>query len=91
MFLASWDCSSQHSTTYKKSHARKTRRKAGKEVSVTYNFHDIKADRDVKNVRKRYRQMTKDDLIERLIQAEQYIAINFEGWLTEQFGAFTKE
>ncbi|WP_047151179.1 hypothetical protein [Aneurinibacillus tyrosinisolvens] len=81
----------QHSVTYKKNHARKTRRKAGKEVSATYNFHDIKVDRDVKNVRKRYRQMTKEELIERLIQAEQFIAVNFEGWLAEQFGAFTKE
>ncbi|WCK55916.1 hypothetical protein PP175_08365 [Aneurinibacillus sp. Ricciae_BoGa-3] len=81
----------QHSLSYKKNQARNSRRKARKEVSVTYDFTDIKLDRDVKNVRKRYRQMTKDELIEKLIQAEQFIALNFTDWLSEQFGAFPKD
>jgi hypothetical protein len=47
--------------------------------------------RDIENVRKRYRKMTKEELIEKLIQAEQYIAENHENWIVEQFKAFTKE
>ncbi|WP_434750730.1 hypothetical protein [Paenibacillus amylolyticus] len=54
------------------------------------NFSQIKLDRNLNTVRLRYQQMTKEQLIERLISAEQYIARSTEAWLEKQFESFPK-
>ena len=48
-------------------------------------FEDIKPDRNKTDVRKRYDKLKKHELIEQLIEAEEYIAKNNERWFTEQF------
>ncbi|WP_290416006.1 hypothetical protein [Paenibacillus polymyxa] len=77
----------KNSKTYKK--AKNTRRK--KEVTEDFSktdFSHIKLDRDLQTVRIRYKQMTKAQLIDRLISAEQYIANSNNVWLIKQFESF---
>ncbi|WP_254350430.1 hypothetical protein [Paenibacillus sp. Lou8.1] len=79
----------KNSKTYKK--AKNTRRK--KEVTEDFSktdFSHIKLDRNLNTVRLRYQQMTKRQLIERLISAEQHIAHSTKAWLIKQFESFPK-
>ncbi|MFF0826025.1 hypothetical protein ACFYU8_05595 [Brevibacillus sp. NPDC003359] len=80
----------QHSTTYKKNLALQNRRKVKKETTSTKHFYHIKLERNLNDVRKRYRQMTKEQLIDQLISAEQFIAEQMQIWISEQFKAFPK-
>lgn len=45
----------------------------------------LKIDRDLSLVRNRYKRLTKQELINRLIQCEQYVAERSHQWLLEQF------
>ncbi|MFI8716060.1 hypothetical protein [Brevibacillus brevis] len=45
----------------------------------------LKRDRDLALVRNRYKRLTKQELINRLIQCEQYVAESRHQWLLEQF------
>ncbi|NEW06869.1 hypothetical protein GK047_12725 [Paenibacillus sp. SYP-B3998] len=51
------------------------------------DFKNIKFDRDVERVKGRYMQMSKRELVELLINAEQYIAEQNQTWIRSQFEA----
>ncbi|AZK47510.1 hypothetical protein [Paenibacillus lentus] len=54
------------------------------ELSATkYNF--IKPGRDLNSLRNRYKKFTKNELVEFLINAEEYIAENNNKWVISQF------
>ncbi|ULO04863.1 hypothetical protein H1230_17110 [Paenibacillus sp. 19GGS1-52] len=54
--------------------------------SKKYNL--IKPDRDVQALRNRYMKFKKNELVELLINAEQYIAKNNQRWIVSQFEKF---
>ncbi|MGM1022670.1 MAG: hypothetical protein ACQEXV_19665 [Bacillota bacterium] len=49
------------------------------------NYNLIKPDRDLQALRRRYAKYKKNELIELLINAEQYIAENNQKWIVSQF------
>ncbi len=48
----------------------------------------ISSERDVNFAKRRYLQLSKEELVNRLIAVEKYIAENQERWLTNQFEQF---
>ncbi|WP_083226911.1 MULTISPECIES: hypothetical protein [Lysinibacillus] len=48
----------------------------------------ISLERDLKVVKKKYMKMSKDELVNRLIEVEQYVAKNQNRWITNQFEEF---
>ncbi|MCY9669905.1 hypothetical protein M5X11_34195 [Paenibacillus alginolyticus] len=55
------------------------------------SFKQIKQDRDITRVKQRYMQLTKNELVNQLIQMEQYIANQNQHWLKNQFESFKSE
>ncbi|QTB24798.1 hypothetical protein J2D51_13100 [Lysinibacillus sphaericus] len=62
----------------------KQQRKNKKPIS-TENFENIKPNRNLVALQNRYKNLTKEDLISRLIAAEEYIVENNQKWLYKQF------
>ncbi|PIJ96303.1 hypothetical protein CTN02_19740 [Lysinibacillus sphaericus] len=62
----------------------KQQRKNKKPIS-TENFENIKPNRNLVALQNRYKNLTKEDLINRLIAAEEYIIDNNQKWLYKQF------
>jgi hypothetical protein len=54
-------------------------------------FKHNKHDRDIDRVRQRYMQLTKPELVELLIQMEQYIAYQNQYWLKSEFEKYINE
>ncbi|UVI27433.1 hypothetical protein [Paenibacillus spongiae] len=52
------------------------------------DFKNIKLDRDIERVKRRYLQLTKNELVELLVNAEQYIAEQNQTWIKSQFESF---
>lgn len=78
----------QHSITYKqKLHANKSIQKSTIEVNPI-DYRRINTERNVKNVESRYMKLSKKELVQRLIQAEQYIALNQQKWVENHFEMF---
>ncbi|MBM7583920.1 hypothetical protein JOC86_000457 [Bacillus pakistanensis] len=77
----------QHSKTYK----QKNRKSNTLNSSVTLEdikFHKIKPNRNLKNLERKYMKLSKKEIVERLILAEQYIAENNTKWVANYFEAF---
>jgi len=57
------------------------------DVSSTHfpNFMSLKPERDVARLKKQYLAMNKKELVDRLIQIEEYVAIHNKRWINEQF------
>ncbi len=52
-------------------------------------YRNIKLDRDIESVKKRYSRLSKSELIALLINAEQYIAEQNQIWLKQEFEKFS--
>lgn len=78
----------QHSKTYKqKSNSNHSLQK--RSVALTsVDYRRIRADRSIENTERKYMKMSKKELVQRLILAEQYIAENNEAWVAKQFEQF---
>ncbi|HDR7893179.1 hypothetical protein COM24_29085 [Bacillus toyonensis] len=78
----------QHSKTYKqKSNSNQSLQKCS--VAFTsVDYRRIRADRSIENTERKYIKMSKKELVQRLILAEQYIAENNEAWVAKQFEQF---
>ena len=48
-------------------------------------FKNIRIDRDIERVRRRYMKLSKNELVDLLINSEQYIAQNNKLWLKNEF------
>ncbi|MNO76842.1 hypothetical protein D3C76_679280 [compost metagenome] len=79
-----------NSGSYKKVSLAREKKRVSQEFIEKIDFTQIKKDRDLSRVCIRYKQMTKIQLIERLIQAEQYIVESHHSWLVEQFEKYTE-
>lgn len=76
----------KHSRTFKVKNARKKPVKPSKFDEST--LRRISPERELTNVRKKYMQLSKDELINRLIEVEQYVAENQRRWISNQFEQF---
>ncbi|TVY07118.1 hypothetical protein [Paenibacillus cremeus] len=55
------------------------------DAESTEQFKHVKIDRDLDKVQQRYMQLTKQELVEILIRAEQYISNQNQRWLKDEF------
>jgi hypothetical protein len=53
-------------------------------------FTQVKEQRDLERARRRYMKLTKSELIELLIQSEQYIAQNNKLWLKDELEKYSR-
>ncbi|EWH32656.1 MULTISPECIES: hypothetical protein [Lysinibacillus] len=79
------DYYSKHSKTYQKVMNRSKQQRKNKKPISTENFENIKPNRNLVALQNRYKNLTKEDLISRLIGAEEYIVENNQKWLYKQF------
>lgn len=74
--------------TYKqKLHANKPIQKSAIEVNPI-DYRRISTERNIKNAKTRYMKLSKKELVQLLIQAEQYIAENNKTWVSQHFESF---
>lgn len=76
-----------HSTTYKIK-----QRKTKTVTSVVFDESDLRnisPERNLANVRSKYMKLSKNELVERLIRSEQYMANNQKKWVSKHFEQFT--
>lgn len=78
----------QHSKTYKK---KSNSNKSAQKRSVAFtpvDYRRIRSDRNLENTERKYMNMSKKEIVQRLILAEQYIAENNKAWAGKQFEQF---
>lgn len=74
---------------YLKHSKRKTKTSKNTKIKVgEIDFRNIKIDRDLERVKGRYMQLSKIELVELLINAEQYIAEQNQTWVKSQFESY---
>lgn len=76
----------KYSRTYKVKNARKKPEKPS--IFDESTLRRISPERELTNVRKKYMQLSKDELVNRLIEVEQYVAKNQRRWVSNQFEQF---
>lgn len=76
----------KHSRTYKVKNVRKKPQKPSTFDEST--LRRISPNRDSNNARKKYMQLSKVELVNRLIEVEQYVAENQQRWVSSQFEQF---
>jgi hypothetical protein len=77
----------KHSLTYKqKENSKKVKPSLNTEKDI--DFGKIKPNRSVENAQRKYMKLSKKELVQRLILAEQYIAENNSKWVANYFEMF---
>ncbi|CAD2074096.1 hypothetical protein JEOAER750_00815 [Jeotgalicoccus aerolatus] len=76
----------KHSRTYKVKNTRKN--PVIPSIFDEASLRRISSERDVSIAKKRYMQLSKEELANRLIAVEKYVAENQERWVTNQFEQF---
>ncbi|AVK87014.1 hypothetical protein C3943_15340 [Lysinibacillus sp. B2A1] len=66
-------------------------KKKNKKTISTENFENIKPNRNLVALQSRYKNLTKEELVNRLIAAEEYIVENNQKWLYKQFEDYSFE
>ncbi|MFC0472493.1 hypothetical protein ACFFHM_18910 [Halalkalibacter kiskunsagensis] len=78
----------QHSKTYKQKENGKNLKPQRIELNDNMDFRKIKPDRKIEKVQRNYMKLSKQELVQRLILAEQYIAENNTKWVANYFEMF---
>lgn len=75
---------------HSRSYAVKNTRKKPENPSIfdESTLRRISPKRDLKTAKKRYMQLSKEDLVNRLIEVEQYVVQNQQRWVNNQFERF---
>ncbi|MDQ8738154.1 hypothetical protein [Paenibacillus sp. LHD-38] len=68
--------------------AKRSKIRANKSAPSSFKFEHLKPNRDLLQVRKRYMRLSRSELAEKLIQAEEYIAQNQLEWQKSIFELF---
>ncbi|MGE7910297.1 hypothetical protein [Lysinibacillus xylanilyticus] len=76
----------QHSKTYKQRENSKGIKPNSLKLDV--NFQMLKADHNLDNLHRKYMKLSKQELVQRLILAEQYISENQNKRVTDHFESF---
>lgn len=83
-----YDYYKQHSKTYKQKNNGKSNRLNSSVTIEDIEFHKIKPNRNLENVQRKYLKLSKKELVQRLVSAEQYIAENNTKWVANHFESF---
>ena len=75
----------QHSLTYKQKKSVRTIRQSPSKVQESIDYRRLTKDRDINQVQAKYMKMSKKELVQRLVQSEQYIAENNRIWVAQHF------
>ncbi|KZR59357.1 hypothetical protein [Pseudobacillus badius] len=76
----------QHSKTFK---VRQKKKKPLLDTTLDESYiRNLSPDRNLSNVRTKYMKMTKEELVNKLIQTEQYVALNQNKWVANHFERF---
>lgn len=78
----------QHSKTYKQKRNSKNNTFNHSITNEDFEFHKIKPNRNLDNLQKKYMKLSKKELAQRLILAEEYIAENNTKWVSSYFESF---
>ncbi|OUA51231.1 hypothetical protein [Bacillus thuringiensis] len=78
----------QHSKTYKKKSNSNQSLQKRSAAFPPVDYRRISAERNIENANRKYMKMSKKELVQRLLLAEQYIAENNRTWIEEQFKKF---
>ncbi|MBD8027864.1 hypothetical protein H9636_14520 [Ureibacillus sp. Re31] len=77
----------QHSLTYKqKENSKNSKTPLNNDIDI--DFRKVKPNRNVENAQRKYMKLSKKELVQRLILAEQYIAENNTKWVANHFEMF---
>jgi len=80
--------------SYYKQHSRTYKIKQVKKKTLQHSTFDestirrISPDRNLINIRRKYMKLSKEELIDMLIQIEQYVALNQNKWVASHFQKF---
>lgn len=77
----------KHSKTFKQKENSKGN-KPQNHLDLEIDFRKLKPDRNLDILHRRYMKLSKQELVQRLIQTEQYIAENENKWVSSQFESF---
>lgn len=80
-----YDYYKQHSLTYKQKENSKNVKPT---LNIDIDFRKVKPNRSVDNAQRKYMKLSKKELVQRLILAEQYIAENNSKWVANHFEMF---
>lgn len=78
----------QHSKTYQQKVNSKNIKPSCNVTIDDIDFRKIKPNRSVENTQRKYMNLSKKELVQRLIHAEQYIAENHTKWVANYFEKF---
>lgn len=77
----------QHSKTFKqKENSKGNKQQNNSDFDI--DFRKLKSDRNFDILHRKYMKLSKQELVQRLIQTEQYIAENENKWVSSQFESF---
>lgn len=77
-----YDYYKQHSLTYKQNENSKNVKPT---LNIDIDFRKLKPNRSVENAQRKYMKLSKKELVQRIILAEQYIAENNSKWVANYF------
>lgn len=77
-----YDYYKQHSLTYKQKDRSKNMTTL---LDIDIDFRKLKPNRNFENAQRKYMKLSKKELVQRLILAEQYIAENNSKWIANYF------
>ncbi|TDK58147.1 hypothetical protein E2K98_24845 [Bacillus salipaludis] len=78
----------QHSLTYKQKENSKKVKSVSNITMDDIDFRKIKPNRNAENTQRKYMKLSKKELVQRLLLAEQYIADNSSKWVADHFQKF---
>lgn len=84
-----FDYYKQHSRTYKKRHLNK--RPSQLNMTQDTDLRRISPNRDLVHLRHKYMKLTKQELIDKLLHAEQFIVENHSKWTASIFEQFSRD
>ncbi|MFJ7980112.1 hypothetical protein ACIQ1D_07410 [Lysinibacillus xylanilyticus] len=77
----------QHSKTFKqKGNSKGSEQHKNSDFAI--DFRRLKPDRNLEILHRKYMKLSKQELVQRLIQTERYIAENENKWVSSQFESF---
>ncbi|MED3729006.1 hypothetical protein [Priestia filamentosa] len=78
----------EHSLTYKQKKSALNIQQSSSKSQESIDYRRLTKDRNMNQVQTKYMKLSKKELVQRLLQAEQYIAENNQKWVTQHFKMF---
>ncbi|WRU96254.1 hypothetical protein RYX51_04010 [Priestia filamentosa] len=78
----------EHSLTYKQKKSALNIQQSPSKSQEVIDYRRLTKDRNINQVQAKYMKLSKKELVQRLLQAEQYIAENNRTWIAQHFESF---